>query len=87
MKTISRLALAALLTTGVAGTAIVAPASAQKKDKKAPAGPTYTPAVLTAARIAQPAIAARDFATAEPALVQVEAAAVTDDDKYIAAAL
>jgi len=85
MKTASRLALAALLTTGLAGTAIVAPAAAQKKDKNA--GPKYSPEVVKAAGPAQTALQASDTATAEPLVAQVEAAAKSEDDAYIAAAL
>jgi len=90
MKTLSKLALVALLATGVAGTSVTAPALAQKnkkgKDAAAP-GLKLSPEALKAAQVAQPAIAAKDFATAEPALAQLDAAAKTDDDKYIAAAL
>ena len=87
MKTISKLALAAVLATGVSGMALSVPAMA--KDKKAEAAPglKLSPDVLKAAQVAQPAILAKDFATAEPALAQVDAAAKTDDDKYIGAAL
>jgi tetratricopeptide (TPR) repeat protein len=88
MKTVSKLALAAIFATGASGLALSAPAFA--KDKKAEAkapGLKLSPDVLKAGQAAQTAIAAKDFATAEPAVVQVEAAAKTDDDKYIAAAM
>lgn len=87
MKTISKLALALALTTGVSSLALTAPAAAQKKEEKAEGGLKLSPDVLKPAQAAQPAILAKDFATAEPAVAQVEAAAKTDDDKYIAAAL
>ncbi|MBM6574832.1 hypothetical protein KCP91_00480 [Microvirga sp. SRT01] len=84
MKTISKLALV-LALTGVSGLSLTVPASAAKKEEKA--GPKYSPEVMKAAQVAQPAIAAKDFATAETALGQVDAAVKTDDDKYLAAAL
>lgn len=88
MKTISKLALAAVFATGVSGMALTAPALAKDKKEEAKApGLKLSPDALKAAQAAQPAIAAKDFATAEPAVVQLEAAAKTDDDKYIAAAL
>jgi len=87
MKTISKLALAAVLATGVSGMALIAPATAMAKKEEAKPGLKLSPDVLKAAQVAQPAIAAKDFATAEPALAQIDAAAKTDDDKYIGAAL
>ena len=90
MKLMSKLALAAVLTTGVAGTALVEPAIAQKKkDDKAAPGLKLTPAVQKPAAEVQKALAANDVATAETQLVAAEtaAAAGNDDDKYIAAAL
>lgn len=85
MKTFSKVALAAALATATGGLALVPPAFA--KDKKEAAGPKYSPDVVKAAQIAQPAIAAKNFAVAEPAIAQMDAAAKTDDDRYIAAAL
>lgn len=87
MKTISKLALAAVFATGVSGLALSAPAVAKDKKEEAKPGLKLSPDALKAAQAAQPAIAAKDFATAEPAVAQLEAAAKTDDDKYIAAAL
>ena len=87
MKTVSKLALAAVFATGVSGMALVAPAVAKDKKEEAKPGLKLSPEVLKPAQIAQPAIAAKDFATAEPAVLQMEAAVKTDDDKYIAAAL
>jgi len=87
MKTASRLALAALLSTGVAGAAIVAPAASAQKKKDKAAGPQYSPDVVKAAQPAQAALQALDATTAEPLVVQAEAAAKTEDDAYIAAAL
>ncbi|WP_331041741.1 hypothetical protein [Sphingomonas sp.] len=89
MKTLSRLAFAAVLASGLGTTALVAPAVAQKKGK-APAGPTLTPAVQKAAAEAQKAMQAGDMATAETQLVATEAAAApstNEYDKYVAAAL
>ncbi len=87
MKTVSKLALAAVFATGVSGMALVAPAVAKDKKEEAKPGLKLSPDVLKAGQVAQAAIAAKDFATAEPAVVQIEAAAKTDDDKYIAAAM
>lgn len=87
MKTISSLALAAILATGVSGAALVAPAIAKEKKADEKPGLKLSPEALKAAQTAQPAIAAKDFAAAEPAVAALEAAAKTDDDKYIAAAL
>ena len=87
MKTISKLALAAVLATGVSGMALSVPAMAKDKKEEAKPGLKLSPDVLKAAQVAQPAILAKDFATAEPALAQIDAAAKTDDDKYIGASL
>ncbi len=79
MKLISSFALATALVTGtVAG----APALAKDKAAKAP-GYKLSPGVLKVAKPADDAIAAKDVATAEPLVQQAEAAATTDDDKYI----
>ena len=88
MKTLSKLALAAVLATGVSGLAIVAPAAAKdKKEEQAAPGFKLSKPVQAIAFQAQEAVKARNPATAEPLVAQVEAAATTDDDKYIAAAL
>lgn len=87
MKTVSKLAMAAIFAGGVSGMALTAPAVAKDKKEEAKPGLKLSPEVLKPAQIAQPAIAAKDFATAEPAVLQMEAAVKTDDDKYIAAAL
>ena len=89
MKTIAKLALAAVLLTGVSGTALVDSASAQKKKEEKAPGLKLTPAVQKPAAEVQKAIAAGDMATAETQLAAAEtaAAAGNDDDKYIVAAL
>ena len=90
MKTISKLALAAVLAGGVAGTTVpVAAAAADKKKDDKAGGLKLSPAVQKPAAEAQKAIAANDMATAETQLAAAEAAAATgtDDDKYIVAAL
>ncbi len=88
MKTLSKLALAAVLATGVSGLAIVAPAAAKdKKQEQAAPGFKLSKPVQAVAFQAQEAIKARNPAVAEPIVVQIETAATTDDDKYIAAAL
>lgn len=85
MKVISQFALAATLAAGTAGLVLAAPAVAKdKKEEKAP-GMKLSPAVIKIAKPAQDAMVANDAATAEPLVAQVEAAATTEDDKYIAA--
>jgi len=88
MKTLTRALYAGLLLSGAAALPVAQPALAQKSKKDDKAGALkLSPDVLKPAQVAQPAIAAKDFATAEPAVAQAEAAAKTEDDKYIAAAL
>ena len=84
MKKFSTLAMAVLLATSAGGLTLAAPAYA--KDDKAPGFKMSKP-VLAIASKAQDAIHAKDIPTAESLVGQVEAAATTDDDKYIAAAL
>ncbi|MCW6529271.1 MULTISPECIES: tetratricopeptide repeat protein [Sphingomonas] len=88
MKTIYRAAIAAALLSGVGGVALVAPASAKEKDKKEEAGKApplkLSKDVQPLAVKAQTALQAKDYATAEPIVQQVAAAAKSDDDKYIA---
>lgn len=88
MKSISRAALAAALMAGVAGIAVSAPAAAQKK-KEEQKGPALklSKGVQAAAAAAQTAIGAKDFATATTQLATAQAAAKTDDDRYIVSAL
>ncbi len=87
MKTVSTLAIAAILGAGsVIAVSIPTPVLAKDKKEEAP-GRKLSPDVLKAAQTAQALIAAKDYAAAEPAVAQAEAAAKTDDDKYIAAAL
>ena len=88
MTRLNRFAAALMLTTGFTGTVFVQPALAQKNKKgDEKPGLKLSPEALKAAQIAQPALAAKDYATAEPAIAQIEAAAKTDDDRYVAAAL
>lgn len=87
MKRILPTAVAAALLAGTAPFAI-APAVAQKKSEEAKApGLKLSKEVRDPAAKAQAALAAKDLATAEPLVAQAEAAAKTEDDKYIAAAL
>lgn len=88
MKSLSHAILTAALLAGGASIA-AAPATAQKKGKEEQKGPSLklSNEVRTPAAAAQTAIAAKDIATAEPLVAQAEAAAKTDDEKYIAAAL
>jgi hypothetical protein len=86
MKIISHVALAAVLASGAVGLTLSAPAAAQKKDKKE-AGLKLSPDVVKSAQPAQAALQAKDAATAEPLVAAAEAAAKTDDDRYIASVL
>lgn len=83
MKTISRLALALALTTGAGSLVLTPPAIAKKKEEEAQ-GPKLSPEALQSAQAAQTALNAKDLATAEPAIAQMESVASTDDDKYFA---
>jgi hypothetical protein len=88
MKIIPKLALAAVLATGVGGVALTAPAVAQKKGKEQEAGGLkLSPEALKAAQAAQPVLQQKNYAAADPLVSAVEAAAKTEDDKYIAAAM
>ena len=89
MKTLSTLALAGMFVTGVSGLALVTPAAAKDKKQDAAAAPAFklSKPVQALAVQAQTAIQANNTAAAEPLLTQIDAAATTDDDKYIAAAL
>jgi hypothetical protein len=89
MKSISRVAIAAVLMTGAAGIAVSAPATAQKKNKEEQKGPQLklSKEVQAPAAAAQAAIGAKDFATATTQLTTAQAAAKSDDDRYIVAAL
>lgn len=87
MNRISTVAIAAALL----GTGALAAAPASAKDKKQEqaqgSGLKLGADVLKVAQPAQAALKAKDYATAEPLVAQTEAAAKTDDEKYIAAAL
>lgn len=89
MKSISNAVMAALLAGG-ATLALSSGAVAQKKnDKAAPAAPQLklSKEVREPAAAAQTALAAKDVATAAPLIAQAEAAAKTDDERYISQAL
>lgn len=85
----SKLALTALLATAATGVALVAPAAAAKKDTPAQGQPQLqlSPAVIKVAKPAQDAVQANNPALAEPLVAQVETAATTEGDKYVAAVL
>lgn len=88
MKSFSHALMAALLAGGV----MTAATPAFAKDKKEAEG-DKAPAlklsneVRTPAAAAQKALAENNVAAAEPLVAQVEAAAKTDDEKYIAASM
>lgn len=81
MKILSHFALAAALAGGVAA----GPALAKDKEAAKPAGLKLTPAFIKAAKPAQDAVNGGDTATAEPLAAAAEAAANTDDEKFVAA--
>ena len=87
MKIIPKLALAAVLATSVSGVVLTVPAVAQKKKGEEAGGLKLSPEALKAAQAAQPVMQQKNYAAAEPLVAAVEAAAKTEDDKYIAAAL
>lgn len=87
MKFVSKVVLASALVAGMGGMTLAVPAIAKDKKGEEKPGLKLSPEVLKAAQVAQPAMAAKDFATAETNIALVEAAAKTEDDKYIAAAL
>lgn len=87
MKRIFPAAVAVALLAGAAPLAIT-PVAAQKKGEEAKAPALkLSKEVREPAAKAQTALAAKDLATAEPLVAHAEAAAKTEDDKYIAAAL
>ncbi|WP_294190513.1 hypothetical protein [uncultured Sphingomonas sp.] len=87
MKRFTNALFAAALLAGGASLAVPA-AIAAPKDKKAD-GPALklSKEVQAPAAAAQTALAANDFAAAETSIAQAEAAAKTDDERYISAAL
>jgi len=85
MNRISTAAFAAALLG--AGALASAPAIAKDKQQAPADGLKLSPAFRTAAAPAQAAVQAKDYVTAQPLIVQAEAAATTDDEKYVAAAL
>lgn len=87
MKSISRVAFAAALMAGTAGIAVSPPALAQKKAEQGAPKLKLSKDVQNAAAGAQKAIAAKDYATAGTQLTAAQAAAKTEDDRYIVAAL
>lgn len=86
MKRISTALLSAALVAGMAGAAY-APAAQAKKDDAKPTGPQVSPAVGVAVEKAKAASAAKDMVALEAAVVEVEAAAKTDYEKYLASYL
>lgn len=86
MKSLSNAVMAVLLAGG-ATVALAQPAIAQKKEEQKGAQLKLSNEVRGPAAAAQTALAAKDVAAATPLVAQVEAAAKTDDEKYIAAAL
>ena len=88
MKMLSNAVLAALLA-GSASLALAQPAAAQKKEEQQQQGPQLklSKEVRGPASQAQTALAAKDIAAATPLVAATEAAAKTDDETYIAAAL
>ena len=82
MKRISTAALAAaIIVTGIGATPA---AFAKDKKEEQPKGPQLSKPVFDAVNGAKDAITKKDYATAEPLVVQAETAAKTDDEKYYA---
>ena len=86
MKNLSTLALAAVLATGFGGVAVIQPAFAAKKEAPKP-GLKLSQEFVKLAKPAQDALAAKNYAGAEPLVVAAEAAAKNDDEKYVAQSL
>jgi len=87
MKKVSSVAIAAALLVGFGGLSVAAPALAKKEE--APKGPVLSAAVRTPALAAQTelGLATPDLAKAEASIVAAEAAAKTDDERYVVATL
>lgn len=85
MKRISTAALAALLVSVAAASLTAAPAIAKKQQDQG--GMVLNDTVRAAAMTAKDAITAKNYPAAETAVAQAEAAARTDDEKYVAAIL
>ena len=86
MKTLSTLALAAALATGLGGIAVVQPVLAAKKEEPKP-GLKLSQEFVKLAKPAQDAVAAKNYAGAEPLVAAAEAGAKNDDEKYVAQSL
>ncbi|TPG22725.1 hypothetical protein EAH87_02710 [Sphingomonas koreensis] len=89
MKMISKTALAAALFVGAGGIVVAQPALAKDQDKQAAAAPAAPQLKLSedfrkVAAPAQTALNAGDLATAETGITASEAAAKTDDERYVA---
>jgi len=87
MTMISKAALAALLLAGSSALAASPAAAKDKQDDQAKPQIKLSDEFRKAASPAQTALAAGDLATAETGITAAEAAAKTDDEKYIAAEL
>ena len=83
MKTLSTLALAAALATGMSGAVLLQPALAAKKEEPK-SGLKLSQEFVKAAKPAQDALAAKNYAGADPLIAAAEAAAKNDDEKYVA---
>lgn len=88
MKSISKIAFAAALMSGVSGIVATTPAHAKEKEQPADAPFKFSSKeILVAIQAAKPAVEARNPAAAEPLVAQVESMVKNEDDRYIAAAL
>lgn len=89
MKRISTGTLAAAIFALGLGTVSASPALAKKDDKQQPqkGGLQLSNEVRAPAAQAQTALQAKDFATADTAITQIETLAKTDDEKYVGALL
>src|SRR4051812_15987294 len=87
MKKVSSAAIAAALLVGFGGLSVATPALAKKEE--APKGPVLSAAVRTPALAAQTELGlpTPDLAKVEASIAAAEAAAKTDDERYIVATL
>lgn len=87
MKKVSSAAIAAALLVGFGGLSVAAPALAKKEE--APKGPVLSAAVRTPALAAQTELGlpTPDLAKVEASIAAAEAAAKTDDERYVVATL
>jgi len=86
MNFASKLALAAVLSLGTTALTVAPAAAQKKKDEKAdPNALKVSDEFRKPAALAETAVKAKDWATAEPQIIAAEAAAKNEDEKYYSA--